>query len=210
MEVANNYTSQRKVENGGKLDAKVLEGPYKTFTRFMNNLDDSINNSSTVLFGVKPLSYIDKTPNHKRKNLSGPTSDSKKSNNTVARGWLVCSGGNFTFPDALSKTPCRNFALEGLECSFGRTCKYDHKVYPKGYRRSDLAIICDWVNKTSNVSFANCISEKDRNHKFSPFTPSGSKSQPPSTTTPTPGGAQTPGGTNTEPGAATTTPPAAN
>ena len=129
VEVANNYTSQRKVENGGTLEAKLLDGPYNTFTRFINNLDDSINNSSNVLFGVKPLSYIEKTPPQKRKNQSGATFDSKKPNNSVARGWLVCTGGSFTFPAALSKLPCRNFALEGLECSYGRNCKYDHMSY---------------------------------------------------------------------------------
>ena len=163
VDISNNFTYQRKVENDGTLPATLLDAPFNTFNRFMNNLDDALNNVSNTLFGVKPLSYVEKVP-AKRKNQSGNLSDHKKSNTTgTPRGWLVCTNGTFSFPKALSKLPCRNFALEGLECSFGCTCKYDHKVFPRGYCRPDQAVICDWVNKTENVRFADCISERDRN-----------------------------------------------
>ena len=84
VEVANNYTSQHMVENGGTLEVSLLDGPYKTFIWFINNLDDSINNSSNVLFSVKPLLYIGKSPNQKRKNQSNTTSNPKKAT-TIAR-----------------------------------------------------------------------------------------------------------------------------
>ena len=129
------------------MDPKLLDGPYTTFEQFKNNLDDSLNNASNVLFGVKPLSYLERTPGQKRKNNMNSSSDSKKPNIGVTKGWLVCSGGIFSFPSALSKLPCRNYATEGLDCPFGRTCKYDHKVYPKGFRRSDQAVVCDWIKK---------------------------------------------------------------
>ena len=88
-----------------------------------------------------------------------------------------------------------------------------HKAYPKGYCCSDKAVICDWIKKTDNVSFASCILERDQNIKFSPFTPSGSKSQTTSTTPPAPSsdGTQPTRGTNNNAGNnASSTPAAAN
>ena len=71
---------------------------------------------------------------------------------------------------------------------------------------------CDWVNKTNNVSFATCILEKDHNIEFSPFTPSGSKTQTPSTTTPAPSTDEAPNakGTNNNTENASSTPGASN
>ena len=109
MEVANNYTSQRKVENGGTLDAKLLEGSYNTFMRFMNNLDDSINNSLNVLFGVKPLSYIDKTPTQKGRINQDPHLIQK------SRITVLHAVGLFALEEALpSKQHCPNFPVVTL------------------------------------------------------------------------------------------------
>ena len=187
VEVSNNFTYQRKVENEANMPASLLDATFKTYERFMNNLDDALNNASNLLFGVKPLSFIEQSaPSKRKQQQSGSFSDSKKQNtNGVARGWLVCTGGSFSFPKALVKLPCRNFALEGSECGFGRSCKYDHKVFPRGYRKPDQAVICEWVNKTDNVRFADSIQERDRNIKFSPFG-SSSTSAPSSGTATTP------------------------
>ena len=174
VDAASNWTSQRLVENGGTLSPKFLEGAFRTYERIVNNLDDTLNNSSNILFGVKPLSYIDKHTSNKRKSTSSPDTSAKRSNTGVVKGWLVCSDGAFSFPENLSKQPCRNFATEGLSCSYGRSCKYEHKAYPRGFRRIDQATICEWVKKTPNVQFASFVAESDRNIKFSPFKPSSS------------------------------------
>ena len=78
---ANNYTSQRKVDNGSTLESTLLEGPYRTFTLFIKKtLDNALKNNSSILFGVKSLSFDDRTPNQKRKSHLGPALDSKKPN----------------------------------------------------------------------------------------------------------------------------------
>ena len=172
VDLASNWTSQRLVENEASLPPTLLDGAYRTYERILNNLDDTLNNSSNILFGVKPLSYVDKTPS-KRRSSSPPDGTTKRhnSNGTVTKGWLVCTGGSFSFPENLSIKPCRNYVTDGLNCSFGRNCRYEHKSYPKGFRKIDQATICDWIKKTSNVEFASFISEADKNIKHSPFRP---------------------------------------
>ncbi len=174
VDLASNWTSQRLVENEATLPSSLLDGAYRTYERILNNLDDTLNNSSNILFGVKPLSYVDKAP-VKRKTTS-PEGSSKRSNTTiVTKGWIICTSGSFSFPENLTKQPCRSYATEGLSCSFGRNCRFEHKSYPKGFRKVDQATICAWVKKTSNVEFASFVSEADKNVTFSPFKP---KAQP--------------------------------
>ena len=175
VDIDSNWTSQRLVENEGTLPSTLLDSAYRTFDRISNNLDDTLNNSSNILFGVKPLSYVEKVP-LKRRSTSSPDNPNKRQNNTdTTKGWIVCTSGTFSFPENLSKQPCRNYATQGLTCNFGRNCRFMHKAYPKGFRKIDQATICDWVKKTSNVEFATFIPESDRNIKYSPFKP---KSQP--------------------------------
>ncbi len=195
VDLASNWTSQRLVENDATLPSTLLDSAYRTYDRILNNLDDTLNNSSNILFGVKPLSFVDKTPT-KRRSAGSPSdgNNSKRQNNSgiVTKGWLVCTGGSFTFPENLSKQPCRSYATEGLSCSFGRNCRFEHKSYPKGFRRVDQSIICDWIKKTNNIEFASFVNESDKNIKFSPFKPktlpttdnSGSNPAPEGTTLP--------------------------
>ena len=139
VDLASNWTSQRLVENEGSLLPTLLDNAYHTYERILNNLDDTLNNSSNILFGVKPLSYIDKAST-KRQSSSSPESSNKRQNSSgVTKGWFVCTSGTFSFPENLSKQPCRNYATEGLTCSFGRNCRFEHKAYPKGFRKIDQA-----------------------------------------------------------------------
>ena len=212
VDLASNWTSQRLVENEGTLAPTFLDSAYRTYERISNNLDDTLNNSSNILFGVKPLSYNEKAP-AKRRSTGSPSdgTGTKRQNNSgvVTKGWLVCTGGSFSFPENLSKQPCRNYVTDGLNCSFGRNCRYEHKSYPKGFRKMDQSIICDWIKKTNNVEFASFVAEADRNIKYSLFTPKAastpSSTAPPKSsegTTPT----ANPAGTTVPNGAA---PPAA-
>ena len=179
VDIATNFTYQRLVDNGSPLPCDVLDPPFKTYKRILNNLDDTLNNSSNILFGVKPLSFVDRSQKRKSNGASPPTVDGKNKRQNVGtgKGWLTCSGGSFSFPSNLSRLPCKSFALEGLECSYGRTCKFEHKAFPKGFRKIDQAIICKWVKEQNNVSFSSSVSEKDRNIKHSPFGPSTPRSE---------------------------------
>ena len=108
----------------------------------------------------------------KRKLSNSPKGANKRQNGgMITKGWIICAGGIFSFPENLSKQPCCNYATERLSYSFGRNCQFKHKAYPKGYRRIDQATICDWMKKTNNVEFASFVSEADRNVKYSPFKP---------------------------------------
>lgn len=147
MEIATNYTYQRLVNNGGSLPPDLLDGPFKTFHRITNNLEDALNNSSNTLFGVCPLSYIEKHNKRKPTSPYGLSDNQKRSNNGIAKGWLVCPSGHFSFPKNLARQPCKKIAVEGLDCPFGRTCRFDHEIYPKGFHRIDQAILCDFWTK---------------------------------------------------------------
>ena len=146
VDATSNWTSQRLVENGGSLQPSFLHGAFRTYVCIINNLDNTLNNSSNILFVVKPLSYIENSGLNKRK--SSPPSDnaSKRSYPGVTKGWLVCLNGSYTFPKNLSKQPCRNYATEGLSSSFGRSCKFKHKSYPKGFCCIDQATIFEDKN----------------------------------------------------------------
>ena len=141
------------------------------YERIRNNLDDTLNNSSNILFGVKLLSYIGKSGLNRWK-LSSPLDNlSKRLNDGVTKEWLICLNGSYTFPENILKQPCRNYATEGLTCSFGCSCKFEHKAYPRSFCWINQATICEWARKTSNVQFALFAAESNRNIKYSPFKP---------------------------------------
>ena len=121
----NNFTYQRKVENETTMSASLLNATYKTYDCFVNNLDDALNNALNVLFGIKPISHVEKTPIFKQKHQqAGSLSDSKKPNaNGTAKGWLVCTNGSFSFPKTLSKLPCCNFPLKVLNVTLVATVR---------------------------------------------------------------------------------------
>ena len=138
----------------------------------INNLEDTLNNSSNILFGARPLSYVEVKTSSKRKSSNSPDGTTKCQNNgAITKGWIICTGGSFSYPENLSKEPCHNYATEGLSCSFSQNCRFEHKAYPKGFRKIDQATICDWVKKTNNVEFAAFVNETDRNVKYSSFKP---------------------------------------
>lgn len=62
VELANNYyTYQRLVDTGGSLLPTILDGPYKMLERILNIIwTMCLNNSSNTLFGIQPLSYMDR------------------------------------------------------------------------------------------------------------------------------------------------------
>ena len=157
VNAASNWTSQRLVENDGSLQPSFLDGSFRTYDCIVNKLGDTLNISSNILFGVKPLSYIEKPGLNEQKFSSPSDNVSKRSNSGVTKGWLVCLDGSYTFPENLSKQSCRNYATVGLSYSFGRSCKFEHKSYPKGFRRIYQVTICNWVSKTNNVQFASFV-----------------------------------------------------
>ena len=123
------------------------------------------DSSSSFLFSSQPLSFREK---RKRDSLPKKT-DSKRSRSseTSTKGWLVALGP-YTFPSSWSVNPCKNFAKEGKSCAFGRSCDFEHKLYPKGYTRKVQAQICKWVRKTQTIKFANFVRDSDRNITFGP------------------------------------------
>ena len=172
VDLASNSTSEQLVGNEGTLPSSLLNNAYCTYECINNNLEDTLNNSSNILFGVRPLSYVEVKTSSKRKSSNSLDGATKRQNNcAITKGWVVYTGGTFSFTENLSKQPCRNYATEGLSCSFSQNCQFEHKVYPKGFRKIDQATICDWVKKTNDVEFAAFVNEADRNVKYSPFKP---------------------------------------
>ena len=166
VEVAQNYNFQKTVESGSSPPASILSSCFTSFEKLLENtrgaMDDS---SSSFLFNSQPLSFRDK-----RKRESPPKKgDPKKqrSSEPSTKGWLV-SSGPYSFPSSWSVTPCKNFAEEGKPCAFGRSCDFDHKLYPKGYTCKLQALICRWVKDTPTVKFASFVRESDRSITYAP------------------------------------------
>ena len=127
VDLASNWTSQRLVENEGTLPSSLLDDAYCTYEHIKNNLEDTLDNSSNILFGVKPLSFVEAKNSQKRKSSNSPEGANKRQNGgMITKGWIICTGGTISFPENLSKQPCRNYATEGLSCSFGQNCQFEH------------------------------------------------------------------------------------
>ena len=142
VEVAQNYNFQKTVEAGNTPPPSILLSCFIGFDKLLENTRGAMNgSSSSFLFSSQPLLFT--------------------------KGWLVASG-SYSFPSSWPLTPCKNFAEEGKSCAFGRSCDYEHKLYPKGYTKKVQALICKWVKDTSSVKFASFVRESDRNVTFVP------------------------------------------
>ena len=113
VDLASNWTSQRLIENEVTLPSSLLDNAFRTYEHIINNVEDTLNNSSNILFGVRPLSYVEVKTLSKRKSSNSPDGVTKRQNNgAITKGRIICTGGTFSFPENLSKQPCRNFVTE--------------------------------------------------------------------------------------------------
>lgn len=166
VEVAQNYNFQKAVEAGNIPTPSILSSCFIGFDKLLENTRGAMNDSSSsFLFSSQPLSFKEK-----RKRESPPKKGDPKRNRSgepSTKDWLVASG-SYSFPSSWPLTPCKNFAKEDKSCAFGRSCDYEHKLYPKGYTKKVQALICKWAKDTSSVKFASFVRESDRNVIFVP------------------------------------------
>ena len=176
---ASDVHTLRYVENDGIPDPRILALANTQFDYIIHNYDLCISTNNPGFFASKPTGYVQKrkadkdnqgAPNQKR---DRHTNDS---NNTLKRGWLTTTA-DIKFPDLKhSKRPCLFFIIEGKSCrKRGSDCAYEHKTYPRGFKKQDQATICKWVADTPHVQFASVVPEKDRNITWTPAVPSNGK-----------------------------------
>ena len=173
---ASDVHTLRYVENDGTPDHNILATANTQFDYIINNYDLCISTNNPGFFATKPSGYAIKRKAEKEIHVSSSnkrdrlTSDT---NNSFKKGWLVTSG-DIKFPDLRhSKKPCLFFIIEGKSCrKRGSECPYEHKTYPRGFKKQDQATICKWVSTTPQVQFASIVPEKDRNVTWTPAAPS--------------------------------------
>ena len=173
---ASDVHTLRHVENDATPDPRVLTLANSQFDYIINNYDLCISTNNPGFFASKPLGYAAKRKADRDHNsINQPKrerSNNDSATNAAKKGWLVTTG-DIKFPDLKhSKKPCLFFIIEGKYCRRKPSeCSYDHKTYPRGFKKEDQATICKWVKETPAVTFASIIPEKDRNVTWTPMAP---------------------------------------
>ena len=166
VDVAQNWSYQKRVERNSTLDSSILSKCFRDFHVIFDGIEGAMNNSSSsLIFNVRPLSFrqkkrppSDNTDSSYKKQKSSPAS-----NGRPTPGWIT-SSGSFKFPENLGLNVCKFFALVGKECDRPRnTCPYEHRSYPRGFNRTQQAVLCKWVKENNNVEWADHIKQNDRN-----------------------------------------------
>ena len=176
---ASDVNTLRYVENDNTPDYRILSSANQQFNYILDNYELCVHTNTLGFFAPRPSNFIAKRKNEREQmqpyKKDRPNSDSQNNTGATKKGWLVATE-NIKFPDLKhSKRPCLFFILEGRFCKKrGHECSYEHKTYPRGFKRQDQATICKWVADTPGVNFSSLVLEKDRHITWTPA-PSTSK-----------------------------------
>ena len=164
------------VENDVTPYPRILASANNQFDYIINNYDLCISTNNPGFFASKPLGYTQKRKADRDQSANTPQkrerSNNEQSMTGLKKGWLTTTG-DIKFPDLKhSRKPCLFFIIEGKYCKKKSSeCSYDHRTYPRGFKKEDQATICSWVKDTPGVNFASVIPEKDRNVTWTPMAP---------------------------------------
>ena len=170
---ASDVNTLRYVENDNTPDYRILSSANQQFNYILDNYELCVHTNSLGFFAPKPSSFNvkrkserDQPQNYKKDRTN---SDTPSNAGVSKKGWLVATE-NIKFPELKhSKRPCLFFILEGRACKKrGHECSYEHKSYPRGFKRQDQATICKWVVETPAVNFTSLVLEKDRHITWTP------------------------------------------
>ena len=165
---ASDVNTLRYVENDNTPDYRILSSANQQFNYILDNYELCIHTNTLGFFAPKPSGFLTKRKGDREQTQVSkrdrPNTDTHTNGGVSKKGWLVATE-NIKFPDLKhSKRPCLFFILEGRACKKrGHECSYEHKSYPRGFKRQDQATICKWVSDTPGVNFSSLVLEKDRN-----------------------------------------------
>ena len=173
---ASDVHTLRYVESDGVPDPRILSLANTQFEYIINNYDLCISTNNPGFFASKPIGYVSKRKadkeisNNAFQKRDRPNNDNGSS---LKKGWLTTTG-DIKFPELRhSKRPCLFFIIEGKSCrKRGSECAYEHKTYPRGFKKQDQATICKWVAETPHVQFSSAVLDKDKNVTWTPAPPS--------------------------------------
>lgn len=166
--IASDHSFQRKLANGDAIPVSTFDHCWEIFHDSVRNIKLSLNSSNPRAFAVPPASYTSR----KRKALildadPGPPLNlpdkyrNRNGNPDAATRGRLKGSGRFAFPKDLSDVPCRDFALVGSSCTFGRRYQFSHKVFPGNWKFGDREAIISWVESFENVQFADLGNVKE-------------------------------------------------
>ena len=176
---ASDVHTLRYVENDGIPDPRILALANTQFEYIINNYDLCISTNNPGFFASKPIGYVSKRKAERDTNNNNFQKRDRPNNNDIGtslkKGWLTTTG-DIKFPELRhSKRPCLFFIIEGKSCrKKASECAYEHKTYPRGFKKQDQATICKWVAETPNAEFSSVVADKDKNVTWTPAPP-GSK-----------------------------------
>jgi len=171
---ASNLQVLDTIRSTQSLPTSALQLPIKAFSAMINDIHIACSGTSPVCYATPPLSYVPISYPQKRKSeqtLSTNTTHAplQKRHSTGSpsnRGWIE-STKHIMWPKELSgKQLCTRFAQLGSSCPNGRSCPYQHKIFPKEFSPEDIEVICKFVDASPHIKFSSNISIPNRNNAF--------------------------------------------